>query len=137
MLADRGFNITDSVGITCLHQMKSSADSIGSGEYQFNRQRSNSCGTSDWDSQAKYTMLQGTLPIDYVSTRAGEECLVLDRIVRISCALCNLCDSVVPFDKQIKQAIMIHTCNAAPIAISVHIIPRSYVCTRPHALSVD
>ena len=62
MLADRGFDITDSVGIceansshTCLHQRKSSADSIGSGEDPFNRQRSNSCGTCDWDSQAKLT----------------------------------------------------------------------------------
>ena len=34
---------------------------------------------------------------------------------------------------------MIHTCSATPIAISAYtdLIPTSYVCTRPHALSVN
>ena len=46
----------------------------------------------------KYTILQGTLPIDYVTTRNGEDYPAVDHIVRIACALCNLCNSVVPFD---------------------------------------
>ena len=46
----------------------------------------------------KYSILQGTLPIDYVTTRPGENCPTIDCIARISCALCNLSDSVIPFD---------------------------------------
>ena len=36
------------------------------------------------------------LPIHYVIKRDGEECPIIDRIVRVYCALCNVCDSVVP-----------------------------------------
>ena len=44
----------------------------------------------------KYTILQGTLPIYlYVITRTGEDYPTIDRIIY---TLCNLCDSVVPFD---------------------------------------
>ena len=46
----------------------------------------------------KYSILQGTLPIDYVVKRGGEECPLIELIVRVCCALCNLCDSVVLFD---------------------------------------
>ena len=45
-----------------------------------------------------YTVLQGTLLIDYVLPRSGESCPTIDRIVRVSCALCNLSDSVIPFN---------------------------------------
>ena len=45
----------------------------------------------------KYSLLQSTLHIDYVIKRDGEECPIIDRIVRVCCALCNVCDSVVPF----------------------------------------
>ena len=48
----------------------------------------------------KYSMLQSTLPIDYmyVIKRNGEECPIIDRIVRVCCASCNVCNSVVPLD---------------------------------------
>ena len=45
----------------------------------------------------KYGILQGTLPIDFVSKRLGEDIPVIDRIVRVCCALNNVCVSVVPF----------------------------------------
>ena len=47
---------------------------------------------------AEVSILQGTLPIDMVIRRAGEECPLIDRIVRVCCALSNVCNSVVPFD---------------------------------------
>ena len=46
----------------------------------------------------KYSVLQSTLLIDYVIKRDGEECPLIDWIVCVCCALCNVCDSVVPFD---------------------------------------
>ena len=45
----------------------------------------------------KYCILSETLPINYLCTHSGQECPLIDRIVRVCCALCNLCDSVVPF----------------------------------------
>ena len=45
----------------------------------------------------KYTILKETLPKDFVIERASEESPLIDRIARICCALCNLCNSVVPF----------------------------------------
>ena len=45
----------------------------------------------------KYTILQSTIPITLLITKAGEEKPVLDKIVTIACALTNLCPSVVPF----------------------------------------
>ena len=46
----------------------------------------------------KYTILQSTLPIHFVMKRAGEDIPVIDRIIRVCCALTNVCDSVVSFD---------------------------------------
>lgn len=46
----------------------------------------------------RYTILQGTLPIDFLSSRKGEELPPIDRIHHVCCVLNNLCDSVIPFD---------------------------------------
>ena len=43
----------------------------------------------------KFTILQA---IDLVTERAGEPCPLTDRIARVCCALCNVRNSVVPFD---------------------------------------
>ena len=45
----------------------------------------------------KYTILQSTLPINFVTKKANEDIPVIDKIIRV-CALTNVCDSVVPFD---------------------------------------
>ena len=47
----------------------------------------------------KYTILQGTLPKDFVTKKVGEECPLIDCIARICCALCNVCNLIVPFDQ--------------------------------------
>ena len=46
----------------------------------------------------KYSILQSTIPIHFVKCRHGEDIPLIDRIVRVSCALTNICNSVVPFD---------------------------------------
>ena len=44
----------------------------------------------------KYTILQSTVPIDYLIVKDDKDC-TLDKIVHICCCLTNLCDSVVSF----------------------------------------
>ena len=46
----------------------------------------------------KFTILQSTLPIQFVATREEDDCPSIDRMIRVCCALVNCCDSVVPFD---------------------------------------
>ena len=50
----------------------------------------------------KYSVLQSILlPIDYLlcSDKEGNQCCpMVDRLIRVCCALINLCPSVVPFD---------------------------------------
>ena len=105
MLADRGFDVTDSVGIyqATLHTPAFTKGKTQLTALEVEQTRSLANVRIHVERvigmvRQKYTFLQGTLPIDYVSTRAGEEYPIIDRIVRITCALCNLCDSVVPFD---------------------------------------
>ena len=46
----------------------------------------------------KYPILQNTLPIHFIHKRDREDTPLVDRIVRVCCALVNVCDSVVPYD---------------------------------------
>ena len=46
----------------------------------------------------RFPILQSTLPVHFLIIRKGEETPLIDRIIRICCALNNVCDSVVPFD---------------------------------------
>ena len=46
----------------------------------------------------KYSILKGNLPIDFLIKRGQKDISHVDRIVRICCALNNICDSVVPYD---------------------------------------
>lgn len=45
----------------------------------------------------KYTILQGVLPLSIVADK-DEEYASVDKLVRVCCALVNLCPSVVPQD---------------------------------------
>ncbi|XP_034039398.1 uncharacterized protein LOC117522125 [Thalassophryne amazonica] len=44
-----------------------------------------------------YPILQSTVPIDFLQTNQSGLTMV-DKIVRVACGLCNICESVVPFD---------------------------------------
>ena len=46
----------------------------------------------------KYTILSGTIPIEFVICSEGEEYTLIDKIACICCALVNLCPSAVDFD---------------------------------------
>ena len=46
----------------------------------------------------RFSILHCTLPIHFVIKQKDEEIPLIDRIVRVCCALNNVCDSVVPFD---------------------------------------
>ena len=105
LLADRGFDIADSVG---MQQAKLHLPAFTRGKEQLTAvevEETRSIANVRIHVERvigcvrqKYTILQETLPINYVCTRSGQECPLIDRIARVCCALCNLCDSVVPFN---------------------------------------
>ena len=51
-----------------------------------------------WLVHQKYSILESTLPVKFIMCTKSEKISVLDKIVLICCALCNLCKSVVSFD---------------------------------------
>ncbi|XP_064479223.1 uncharacterized protein LOC135392443 [Ornithodoros turicata] len=105
VLADRGFTIADSVGI---HRAKLELPAFTRGKAQL----------SPWEVEntrrlanvrihverviglvrTKYSILKSTIPIEMVTTREGDEVPMLDKVVVVCCSLCNLCNSVVPFE---------------------------------------
>ena len=46
----------------------------------------------------KYKILQSILPTDYLANKDDNGITVIDKIALVCCALCNVCDSVVPFE---------------------------------------
>ena len=38
----------------------------------------------------KYSILQSTLPIDFINKRKDEDSPMIDGIIRVCCALCNI-----------------------------------------------
>ena len=105
VLADRGFNISDSVGMV---QAKLHIPAFTKGKDQLSAEEvEETCSIATVRIHAervigavrqRYTILQRTLPIDFITRRTGENCPLVDCMIRVCCALNNLCDSVVPFD---------------------------------------
>lgn len=105
VLADRGFDITESVGMM---QAKLHIPAFTKGKSQLSAMEVSETRTIAnvrihverviGNVRQKYSILQSTLPIHYIIKRDGEECPIIDRIVRVCCALCNVCDSVIPFE---------------------------------------
>ena len=105
VLADRGFDISESVGTmqARLHipAFTKGKDQLSALEIEETRSIANvriHVERVIGAVRQKYTVLQNTLPIDFVTRRHGEDCPLIDHIVRVCCALNNVCDSVVPFD---------------------------------------
>ena len=105
VLADRGFDISESVGMmqATLHipAFTKGRSQLSALEVENTRTIANvrihierviGCV------RQKYSILQGTLLIDFLIVRKGESSPQVDRIVRVCCALNNLCNSVVPFE---------------------------------------
>lgn len=106
ILADRGFDIGDSVGLYCSNL---ELPAFTKGKKQLEgvslEQTRNIANVrihvervigNVWK---KYSILNGTQPIDFVTVPNGSTSITtLDKIVFVVCALNNMCDSVVPFD---------------------------------------
>jgi len=105
VLADRGFDISESVGMM---QASLQIPAFTKGKSQLSALEVENTRTIAnvrihverviGCVRQKYSILQGTLPIDFLIVRKGESSPQVDRIVRVCCALNNLCDSVVPFE---------------------------------------
>ncbi|XP_065297009.2 uncharacterized protein [Dermacentor albipictus] len=102
VLADRGFNVSESVGFYCakLHvpaytkgkKQLSAADVLSTRKLANVRIHvERVIGLI----RNKYVILKATLPIDYVVGRPGDNLTPLDKIVTVCCALSNLCPSIV------------------------------------------
>ena len=105
ILADRGFDIQDSIGSVCA-EVKIPAFTKGKSQLspidvETTRRLANVrihvervIGLV----RQKYTVLSSTLPIDMLYTKNQEDIPTIDKIAHVCCALANMCESVVVFD---------------------------------------
>ncbi|XP_061822735.1 uncharacterized protein [Nerophis lumbriciformis] len=103
VLADRGFDIADSVGMCCA-QVNIPSFTRGKSQLspidvettrQIARVRIHVERVIGLV-RNKYTMLQDKLPIDFLMCDEGVP--TVDKIATVACALTNMCESVVPFN---------------------------------------
>ena len=105
ILADRGFDIQDSAAIYYA-DIKIPAFTRGKKQLhplQVEETRKNASVRIHVERviglvRRKYTILQSTLPADYLDNKDSDGMTVLDKIALVACTLTNVCDSVVPFD---------------------------------------
>ena len=104
VLADLGFNIQEAAGMYCaevkLPPFTKGKKQLSQMEIDVARKLSHVrihvervIGVV----RQKYTILQSTLLINMIMSEDSEISTV-DKIVTVACALCNHCDSVIPFD---------------------------------------
>ena len=105
VLADRGFNIAEAVGLRqaeiYLPAFTKGKDQLSALEVEETRSIANvriHVERVIGAVKQKYPILQSNLPVNFLMKRAGEPYPLIDRIVCVCCALSNLCDSVIPFD---------------------------------------
>lgn len=103
VLADRGFDISDSVQMCCaevnIPSFTKGKEQLSAEDIETTRKIAHVrihvervIGLV----RNKYTMLQGRLPVDFLINEDGLP--VVDKIATVACALTNLCNSVVPFN---------------------------------------
>ena len=104
VLADRGFNIQESVGLHCA-EVKIPAFTRGKKQLsplEIEQKRKIAHSRIEVERviglvRNKYTILRSTIPIDYL--HCNPACIpTLDKICTVCCALTNMCKSVVSFD---------------------------------------
>ena len=104
ILADRGFDISDTVGLYCA-QISIPAFTKGKKqltgiEVEQTRRIANvriHVERVIGNIRKKYSILSSTQPITFVMSKTNS-LTTLDKIVTVSCALCNICNSVIPTD---------------------------------------
>lgn len=107
VLADRGFTIGDAVGM-CGAKLEIPAFTKGKAQlsaYSVEATRKLANVRIHVERvigvlRNKYSLLKSTVPLDLLHVKEvhGKKVTTLDRIVFVSAALTNVCDSVVPFD---------------------------------------
>ena len=104
ILADRGFDIQESVGLFCstikIPAFTKGKKQLSGIEVEQTRRIANvriHVERVIGNIRKKYSILGATQPIDFVTVRNGDV-TTLDKIVTICCTLVNICDSVVPFE---------------------------------------
>jgi len=106
VVADRGFTISESVG---LYQAQLAIPAFTRGKNQLDPvdvERTRGIANVRIHVERvigllrqKYTILQSTLPLDYLTcSNNTANCPLIDRMIRVCSALTNLCPSVVPFE---------------------------------------
>ena len=104
VLADRGFDIADSVGF---YQAGLHIPAFTRGKKQLSAKEVETRKIANVRIHVerviglvrrKYSILQGILPIQLVTARRGGDLAPIDKIAIICCALTNLSESIVPFD---------------------------------------
>ena len=105
VLADRGFDIADSVGFYLarlyIPAFTRSKKQLSASEVEDTRKIANVrihvervIGLV----RRKYTILQSILPVEMVTSKRNENMAPIDKVAIVCCALTNLSDSIVPFD---------------------------------------
>ena len=105
VLADRGFTVEDSVNY---YMAELKVPAFTKGKPQLSQKE------VDWSRELahvrihvervigllrnKFTILQSTIPIKLLMSKSGKDDMILDDIMLVCAALCNLCESVVPLD---------------------------------------
>ena len=104
ILADRGFDVQESVGLYCstikVPAFTKGKKQLGGIEVEQTRRIANvriHVESVIANIRKKYSILGATQPIDFVTVGNGEV-TTPDKTVTSCCALINLCDSVVPFE---------------------------------------
>ena len=102
VLADRGFDISESVGMM---QARLHIPSFTKGKDQHSASEVEETSAIAnvrihverviGAFHQRYTILKGTLPIDFIIRRNQEHVPLIDHIIRVCCALNNMCDSIV------------------------------------------
>ena len=105
MLADRGFDIAESVGIMQaslgIPAFTKGKDQLSLIELEETRTIANvriHVERVIGKIRQKYSILYRTIPFDNVIKRAGENIPLIDPIVRVCCAFTDVCNSIVPFN---------------------------------------
>ena len=120
ILADRGFDIQETVGLFCstikIPAFPKGKKQLSGTEVEQTRRIANvriHVERVIGNIRKKFSILSATQPIDFVTTRNGDV-TTLDKIVTICCALVNICDSVVPFYSKYCNTMLIselHQCQ--------------------------
>ena len=104
-MADRGFDIEESVALYCA---KVKIPSFTKGKRQLSSldvEQSRCIAVVKIHVERvicivrnKYSLLQGTLPLDFLMKKDDSNFCTIDEIVCTACGLVNLGDSVIPFE---------------------------------------